>query len=67
MATGYMWIVSVYKDGVLARKYTAMLHTYEDIFWHVQFNYGQLELDNMTEKQLSFSNDDCSLSVTYQN
>jgi hypothetical protein len=67
MAAGYMWIVSVYKDGVLVRKYTAMLHTVEDIFWHVQFNYGQLELDSAEEYNYAFSDYDASLSVVYQN
>lgn len=67
MATGYMWIVTVYKDGHLFRKYSAMLHTVEDIFWHVQFNYGQLELESSNEKSFTFSNEDASLSVQYQN
>jgi len=67
MSTGYMWIVSVYRDGKLARKYTAMLHTYEDIFWHVHFNYGQLELEYSEPNRFCFSNEDCSFSVIYLN
>ena len=62
-----MWIVTVYKDGKLFRKYTAMLRTIEDIFWHVQFNYGLLELDNQSGNEFWFSNEDASLSVHYIN
>ena len=61
----YMWIVSVYKDGKLFRKYTAILRDVQEIFWHVQFNYGQLELDSQTDREFSFSNEDASLSVHY--
>ena len=64
---GYMWIVSVYTDGKLTRRYTAMLRTVEDIFWHVQFNYGQLEEEYSEPNKFRFSNEDCSFSVIYQN
>lgn len=64
---GYMWIVSVYTDGHLTRRYTAMLHSEQEIVWHVQHYYKGLELEYKETNKFCFSNSDVSLSVIYQN